>query len=64
MHTFALYIHVMTNYVYINAVGGSVISGVTLLAATYLSYELWRRGVGKLRVRLLLGMVSSDVLLG
>ena len=48
----------------INAIGGLVISALTLIAAVYLWLSLWRQGRGKLRVRLLLGMVISDVLLG
>nr|XP_018264526.1 uncharacterized protein I303_02696 [Kwoniella dejecticola CBS 10117]OBR86684.1 hypothetical protein I303_02696 [Kwoniella dejecticola CBS 10117] len=48
----------------INATGASVISGLTLVAAAYLFYSLLRQGRGKLRVRLLLGMVVSDMMLG
>ncbi|WWC68808.1 uncharacterized protein I206_102743 [Kwoniella pini CBS 10737] len=48
----------------INATGASVISGLTLIAAAYLLWSLIKQGRGKLRVRLLLGMVISDLMLG
>ncbi|WRT65521.1 uncharacterized protein IL334_002466 [Kwoniella shivajii] len=48
----------------INATGGSVISGLTIIAALYLLISLVKQGRGKLRVRLLLGMVVSDLILG
>ncbi|WVR03983.1 hypothetical protein IAU60_000982 [Kwoniella sp. DSM 27419] len=48
----------------INATGAAVISGLTLVAATYLFISLIRQGRGKLRVRLLIGMVLSDLILG
>ena len=54
----------MVRWTYINAVGGTVISALTLAAASYLLFSLWRQGTGKLRVRLLIGMVVSDLLLG
>jgi len=52
------------NLLHINGIGGVAISGMTLIAATYLLISLWKQGRGKLRVRLLLGMVISDLLLG
>ncbi|KAK8861433.1 hypothetical protein IAR55_002252 [Kwoniella newhampshirensis] len=48
----------------VTATGGAVVSGLTLIAAIYLLISLWRQGRGKLRVRLLVGMVISDILLG
>ena len=54
----------MVRWTFINAVGGVIISALTLVAASYLLFSLWSQGRGKLRVRLLLGMVISDVLLG
>jgi len=54
----------MVRWIYINAIGGVTISALTLAAASYLLVSLWSQGRGKLRVRLLLGMVLSDVLLG
>ncbi|WVF66890.1 hypothetical protein IAT40_001633 [Kwoniella sp. CBS 6097] len=48
----------------VNATGASVISGLTLIAASYLFVSLLRQGRGKLRVRLLLGMVVSDLVIG
>ncbi|WVW79957.1 hypothetical protein I302_101930 [Kwoniella bestiolae CBS 10118] len=48
----------------INATGASIISGLTLLAASYLLVSLIKQGRGKLRVRLLIGMVVSDIILG
>ncbi|WVQ94498.1 hypothetical protein IAU59_001577 [Kwoniella sp. CBS 9459] len=48
----------------VNATGASVISGLTLIAASYLFYSLVKQGRGKLRVRLLLGMVVSDLAIG
>jgi hypothetical protein len=52
------------DYVRVNAIGATVISFVTLVAATYLLYSLIRQGRGKLRVRLLTGLVISDIALG
>ncbi|WVQ79035.1 hypothetical protein IAT38_001127 [Cryptococcus sp. DSM 104549] len=54
----------MPNYTLINAIGSTVISGATLTVAGYLLYSLIRQGKGKLRVRLLVGMVISDICLG
>ncbi|KAK4685663.1 hypothetical protein P7C73_g4483, partial [Tremellales sp. Uapishka_1] len=54
----------MVNYVYINAVGASVITASTVLASLYLMVELFRQGRGKLRVKLLMGMVFSDLMFG
>ena len=54
----------MTNWGKINAVGSSAISGSTVIAGLYLFFCLIRQGTGKLRTRLLLGMVTSDVLIG
>lgn len=48
----------------INAIGSSVITSITIAASVYLFVVLSRQGRGKLRVRLLLGMVISDFLLG
>ncbi|WWC87696.1 uncharacterized protein L201_002588 [Kwoniella dendrophila CBS 6074] len=48
----------------INATGASIISGLTLIAASYLFISLIKQGRGKLRVRLLIGMVVSDLILG
>lgn len=53
-----------TNYTKINAIGGTIISSSTIIAAAYLLWSLARQGRGKLRVRLLLGMVISDLILG
>ncbi|KAE8540778.1 hypothetical protein D1P53_003142 [Cryptococcus gattii VGV] len=54
----------MLPYSLINATGSIVISAVTLISALYLFLMLYRQGKGKLRVRLLVGMVISDLLLG
>ncbi len=48
----------------INAIGSTVITATTIGASIYLFVVLVRQGRGKLRVRLLLGMVTSDFLLG
>jgi hypothetical protein len=53
-----------TNYTKINAIGGTILSASTIIAAAYLLLSLARQGRGKLRVRLLLGMVISDLVLG
>ncbi len=44
--------------------GALVIVCLTMLGAGYLGYALIKRGSGKLRVKILLGMVMSDALLG
>lgn len=54
----------MPRYPLINAIGSIVISAITLTSALYLLVLLHRQGKGKLRVRLLVGMVVSDLLLG
>ncbi|ODO06313.1 hypothetical protein L198_01545 [Cryptococcus wingfieldii CBS 7118] len=54
----------MAKYTLINAWGGTVISATTLVSATYLLILLWKQGTGKLRVRLLMGMIISDLALG
>lgn len=54
----------MVAWLFINTIGGLIISALTLVAATYLLVSLWNQGKGKLRVRLLMGMVISDLLLG
>ncbi|KIR31250.1 hypothetical protein I352_06344 [Cryptococcus deuterogattii MMRL2647] len=54
----------MLPYSLINATGSIVISAVTLISALYLFIMLYRQEKGKLRVRLLVGMVISDLLLG
>jgi hypothetical protein len=48
----------------INATGQAVISGLTILGAGYLLIALVRQGTGKLRGRLLLGMIFGDIALG
>ncbi|ODN80744.1 hypothetical protein L202_02901 [Cryptococcus amylolentus CBS 6039] len=54
----------MAKYTLINAWGGTVISATTLVSATYLLTLLWKQGTGKLRVRLLMGMIISDLAIG
>ncbi|KAL7419679.1 hypothetical protein Q5752_005593 [Cryptotrichosporon argae] len=54
----------MVNPVLINAIGSVVISALTLVGAVYLLWTLWKQGKGKLRVRLLIGTVASDILVG
>jgi hypothetical protein len=54
----------MTNWTEATAIGAAVISGSTLVSSLYLLWSLLRKGRGKLRVRLLLGMVISDLILG
>lgn len=49
---------------FINGVGQTVITSLTIIGASYLLYALWTQGRGKLRVRLLLGMIFGDLLLG
>lgn len=49
---------------FINVVGQTVITSLTIIGSTYLLYALMRQGHGKLRVRLLLGMIFGDLLLG
>jgi len=48
----------------INSIGQTVITTLTIIGSTYLLYALLRQGHGKLRVRLLLGMIFGDLLLG
>lgn len=48
----------------INGIGQTVISSLTIIGSVYLLVALWRQGRGKLRVRLLLGMIFGDLLLG
>jgi hypothetical protein len=54
----------MVAWAKINAYGSTVIAASTIVAASYLLITLFKQGRGKLRVRLLIGMVSSDLLLG
>lgn len=49
---------------FINTVGQTVISTLTIIGSSYLLYALMKQGRGKLRVRLLLGMILGDLLLG
>jgi hypothetical protein len=49
---------------YINSVGQTIITSLTIIGSSYLLYALLRQGHGKLRVRLLLGMIFGDLLLG
>jgi hypothetical protein len=49
---------------FINSVGQTVITTLTIIGSSYLLYALMRQGRGKLRVRLLLGMILGDLLLG
>jgi hypothetical protein len=49
---------------FINGVGQTVIAGLTVFGSSYLLYALLKQGRGKLRVRLLLGMIFGDLLLG
>lgn len=48
----------------INGIGQTVITALTIIGSIYLLIALWRQGRGKLRVRLLLGMIYGDLLLG
>jgi hypothetical protein len=52
------------SWLLVTAAGGAAIAGVTLLAAIYLLYFLLGRGRGKLRVQLLIGIVTSDIVIG
>ncbi|WVQ73830.1 hypothetical protein IAR50_003411 [Cryptococcus sp. DSM 104548] len=54
----------MVYYPAINAWGGTVISAITLISASWLLFLLWKQGTGKLRVRLLMGMIISDLAIG
>ncbi|WOO79519.1 uncharacterized protein LOC62_02G003041 [Vanrija pseudolonga] len=54
----------MTNYTRITTIGGLTISALTILSALYLLYSLVSHGRGKLRVRLLIGIVISDMSVG
>lgn len=49
---------------FINGVGQTIITALTVLGSIYLLIALWTQGRGKLRVRLLLGMIFGDLLLG
>jgi ABC-type enterochelin transport system permease subunit len=49
---------------YINSIGQTIITSLTIIGSSYLLYALFRQGHGKLRVRLLLGMIFGDLLLG
>jgi hypothetical protein len=49
---------------YLTAVGALVIEALTIICALYLIWSLSKQGWGKVRVRLLLGMVASDLMLG
>jgi hypothetical protein len=49
---------------FINSVGQTVITTLTIIGSSYLLFALLRQGRGKLRVRLLLGMIFGDLLLG
>jgi ABC-type enterochelin transport system permease subunit len=49
---------------FINGVGQTIITSLTIIGSTYLLYALMKQGHGKLRVRLLLGMIFGDLLLG
>lgn len=53
----------MTDWTTINAAGSTVISFLTLIASAYLLISLTLQGRGKLRVRLLLGLVTSDLVI-
>lgn len=53
-----------TDYTRINAIGATTLSVLTVVSAAYLLYRLLQQGRGKLRVRLLIGLVSSDIFLG
>lgn len=48
----------------VTSIGGLVIECSTIAAALFLLHVFIKQGPGKLRVRMLLGMVSSDFLLG
>lgn len=54
----------MTDYTRITTIGGLAISALTILSALYLLYSLISHGRGKLRVRLLIGIVVSDMSVG
>jgi hypothetical protein len=47
-----------------SSVGAIVIESLTILASLYLLKPLTQQGLSKLRVRLLIGMVVSDLALG
>jgi len=49
---------------FINIVGQTIITSLTIIGSSYLLYALMKQGHGKLRVRLLLGMIFGDLLLG
>lgn len=49
---------------FINGTGQTIISSLTMIGSLYLLVALFRQGRGKLRVRLLLGMIFGDLLLG
>ena len=51
-------------YARINAIGAISLACATLIAGMYLLISIGKQGHGKLRVRLLLGMVASDLVLG
>lgn len=52
------------NYTRINAIGVCVIASSTVISAAYLLGTLAKQGRGKLRVRMLLGMIASDLMIG
>ena len=54
----------MVAWLRVTAVGDTVISGLTVVGSLYLMWSLAKKGTGKLRVRLLVGMVMSDFFLG
>lgn len=57
-------IQVNPTYARVNAIGAISLACATLVAGMYLLISIARQGHGKLRVRLLLGMVASDLVLG
>lgn len=48
----------------VNAAGGVVLSALTILACIYMMVNLIRQGLRKMRVRLLLAAVMSDIAIG
>ncbi|EIW66507.1 hypothetical protein TREMEDRAFT_34775 [Tremella mesenterica DSM 1558] len=54
----------MPHWQRLTVIGDVVISSLTIIGASYLLLSLFKKGTGKLRVRLLVGMVVSDLSLG
>ncbi|KAL1409521.1 hypothetical protein Q8F55_003504 [Vanrija albida] len=54
----------MTNYTRITTIGGLTIAALTIVCSLYLLFSLASHGRGKLRVRLLIGIIVSDLTVG